>query len=590
MPRFTLPQKSCFIIESSIFTNHHSFFAFRAPPQRGHLSWHLPWHPLSWCGYMTVTVGRTSPIAGDSHRKRAARKQAAVLPANVALSAALAPPMIVAAPPPCRVVEAQPHHRPQPVHSTHPPRGCERLDVPCELFPQREPCISLACEVVEEMLALKRHEWIVRHVAAGRASPDTVLVALDPSALMPSLQMPTWPLLAPLPPPAGLHPATGAPTAEQAAALHAHAELALASPPDDDGDCDDVDDDDGIDDDDGAAPSQRRGQLPADHAMSCGCGCGGISAESLKRATAPRTRPPVSAYLPSSALASFLLPPSDDDEELLNAAIAEAEAMRPDDQMVLENGCGPARVRLLEKPHYASCTRESAALCYGAEGLATYGAGEFQLAEFESMRPMPVSWYKLGVAKWRKAHHRLGPKSQECPPDLCMAQRYEAWRGKRGAFMDMHTDMRPTYEGQAVASRGDVMGVSAGADMNFWYGASRGGAHIAKERHAVRLCHGETWIWVHADDMTHKHGVWFPRNAPCDGVRWAFMFRWSNGRKRLFEHTYPHRLVMTDAERERVAKRCADSAVRAARWASPPAPTHLMSKRLCVRGDSEGNM
>ena len=70
--------------------------------------------------------------------------------------------------------------------------------------------------------------------------------------------------------------------------------------------------------------------------------------------------------------------------------------------------------------------------------------------------------------------------------------------------MGMHTDMRPTRAGQIAASRGDVIGVSVGADMVFWYGKSVG-AKVAKERHGVLLHDGDTWVWKFEDDMNHKH-------------------------------------------------------------------------------------
>ena len=70
--------------------------------------------------------------------------------------------------------------------------------------------------------------------------------------------------------------------------------------------------------------------------------------------------------------------------------------------------------------------------------------------------------------------------------------------------MGMHTDMRPTRAGQIAASRGDVIGVSVGADMVFWYGESVG-AKVAKERHGVLLHDGDTWVWKYEDDMKHKH-------------------------------------------------------------------------------------
>ena len=70
--------------------------------------------------------------------------------------------------------------------------------------------------------------------------------------------------------------------------------------------------------------------------------------------------------------------------------------------------------------------------------------------------------------------------------------------------MGMHSDMRPTHQEQKVASLGDVIGVSAGSDMNFWFGTSVG-AKVAKERHAVLLRDGDTWVWKHKDDLNMFH-------------------------------------------------------------------------------------
>jgi hypothetical protein len=152
---------------------------------------------------------------------------------------------------------------------------------------------------------------------------------------------------------------------------------------------------------------------------------------------------------------------------------------------------------------------------------------------------------------------------------------------------------------------------------------------VAKDRYAVLLSDGDTWIWKHEDDLANKHasivncppqlpaalgllsrplflgrcpgcappksplphvrhGVWFPSRlrgeARSNGVRWAFMFRWSNGRKRSFDQTYPHRLQLTEAEKEQVAARQAAAAAKAARWSCPPEPTRPPSKRACKAG------
>ena len=193
--------------------------------------------------------------------------------------------------------------------------------------------------------------------------------------------------------------------------------------------------------------------------------------------------------------------------------------------------------------------------------------------------------------------------------------------------MGMHTDMRPTRAGQIAASRGDVIGVSVGADMLFWYGKSVG-AKVAKERHGVLLHDGDTWVWKHEDDMKHKHarpsrphpcnarrvpgprgfgrarprprpppltpfpppfarsrhGVWFPtikQGRKRDGVRYAFMFRWSNRRTRSFDVDYPHRLQMTDDEKAGVKERQAKAAASVSKRACPPKRTRVATERAC---------
>ena len=76
--------------------------------------------------------------------------------------------------------------------------------------------------------------------------------------------------------------------------------------------------------------------------------------------------------------------------------------------------------------------------------------------------------------------------------------------------------------------------------------------------------------------------MWFPsrkRGEARDGQRYAFMFRWSNGRKRSFDREYPHRLQMTEDEKVSVAQRQTASAANATRC--PPEPTRPTSKRAC---------
>ena len=88
------------------------------------------------------------------------------------------------------------------------------------------------------------------------------------------------------------------------------------------------------------------------------------------------------AYRPSPDLESVLLVRGNSDRSLLDAALAEANAAELDDQMVLELGCGPARVRLLDHPEYPSCVRYANALCTDGN-LATYGAGEYQACQID---------------------------------------------------------------------------------------------------------------------------------------------------------------------------------------------------------------
>lgn len=39
------------------------------------------------------------------------------------------------------------------------------------------------------------------------------------------------------------------------------------------------------------------------------------------------------------------------------------------------------------------------------------------------------------------------------------------------------------------------------------------GAEVAKERHAVLLRDGDTWVWKHEDDLKHKHARMVKRHA-----------------------------------------------------------------------------
>ena len=62
---------------------------------------------------------------------------------------------------------------------------------------------------------------------------------------------------------------------------------------------------------------------------------------------------------------------------------------------------GPARVHLLDT-EYPSARRFAAALCHGGHHLSTYGKGEFQDVEYESMRVMTAAEYGLLCAAPRR--------------------------------------------------------------------------------------------------------------------------------------------------------------------------------------------
>ena len=577
---------------------------------------------------------------------------------------------------PCRVIAPQPGPY-VPAYSSHPSQGQECLDVPFETYPPVPPCTSAATEAVEAELAALRRHWIHQHDALGHPVNEQNPVLVTEST-----------------------PLSAVVTGQEAAAVGMTGE-ALATDDDelDNGVCGggDIgygalgngDGDGGDDEDDDIGPPPllahterpaleqiRPGPLRRDHIVRCDCGCGGVSVKSLGRAAPPRTRPETSAYLPAPTLDSFLLPRSKGDRSLLNAALAEAKAATLDNQMVLKGGCGPERVPLLENPHYPSCERYSSALCSSGE-LATYGQGEYQVPEYESMRPMSDALYELGVAEWRRAWPWLSAESQRCPPDLCACQRYDAWRGPRGAHAHAHATHAHHAHGQQARSRSRPRprprsrsrshshsrsrprsrpGVPRGRRV---HGDAYGHANFMgragcrqlrrrdrsqqRERHALLVrrvggCRGgkgaarcapcrrrhvglATWRRHQAQVMSHcqtprraplpsesptasrlaygytpavsnstlfdlRHGVWFPkrkRGEARDGQRWAFMFRWSNGRTRSFDKAYPHRLQMTEEEKAGVVARKEAAAAEAKRWASPPESTHAMNKRARVQ-------
>ena len=84
------------------------------------------------------------------------------------------------------------------------------------------------------------------------------------------------------------------------------------------------------------APRDRRAPV----IIMCGCGCGGVSIESLRHARPPVTRPRSRAYRPDPDLTSFMRPPGAVRQERIDAVLAELKTQPFDDQMVLEKGCG----------------------------------------------------------------------------------------------------------------------------------------------------------------------------------------------------------------------------------------------------------
>jgi hypothetical protein len=313
----------------------------------------------------------------------------------------------------------------------------------------------------------------------------------------------------------------------------------------------------------------------------CPCGCGGVDGELLARALPPTTRHKSNFYRPRPELESFVILADAVDWRLLKLVMEEVATEPMDDQVVLENGHGPRTVHLLEMD-YPSCTRSASAACRHGR-LPCYGKGEYQMAEYESMRPMSIAKATLGYAWWRAAWHGLSKACQERPPDMCFVQRYEARRGERGAFMGYHTDSRETFEGQLVAqaSGSDVLGVSVGAEMQFWTREAYAGSAVAKEQHvATMLCDGEVWVWKSRDDHTHKHGVWFPLRCDRDGVRYAIIYRWSNGRQREFAREYPYRIILTEDERRWIEHKRAVKAACDEQWANTQASTHRATLRV----------
>jgi len=152
----------------------------------------------------------------------------------------------------------------------------------------------------------------------------------------------------------------------------------------------------------------RAGELPKDHVVRCGCGCGGTAFESVARAPPPRV-PLRQAAQPAGTLRSVMLAGTGAIAAALERASARVSAEQPDDQMVLEGGCGPGLVHLLET-EYPTCRRMQMSLCRDGQ-LGLYGA-EYQNFEHFAMRAMYPEVYELGVAAWRADWHNLPESAQ----------------------------------------------------------------------------------------------------------------------------------------------------------------------------------
>jgi hypothetical protein len=150
------------------------------------------------------------------------------------------------------------------------------------------------------------------------------------------------------------------------------------------------------------------GSLRPEHLVRCGCGCCGTSFESATRAAPPRVSSR-QAEQPVPALRSVMLAGTPAIAAALECATARVSAEQPDDQMVLEGGCGPRLVHLLET-EYATCRRMQMSLC--RDGLLGLYGAEYQNFEHFSMRSMYPEVYELGVAAWRASWHTLPESAQ----------------------------------------------------------------------------------------------------------------------------------------------------------------------------------
>ena len=212
-------------------------------------------------------------------------------------------------------------------------RGAQLLSVPLELL--ANPHAAL---VVEEQLAKERTRAMLYQAMLAGAAPAPTTSPSQATTLPPSarttVESPPSVVSPSAPPPSPPPPATS-PRAQSAVPLPpSPPPLSLSSPP-------------------STLPpplprsqSPRKGALPGDHIVHCDCDgvCGGVSDASRARATRPLRR--TASYRPIAGLEAHVLPPSAWPPQALEELKAAAQDLmrQPDDDIVLEGGCGPATV------------------------------------------------------------------------------------------------------------------------------------------------------------------------------------------------------------------------------------------------------
>ena len=212
-------------------------------------------------------------------------------------------------------------------------------------------------------------------------------------------------------------------------------------------------------------------------------------------------------------------------------------------------------------------------------------------------RHMTDIFYSAGVHAWREFYYDLSPASQSRPPDLFALQAFDV---ARGDFMAYHTDGLQVHENQQNAAlpgtdvrpnaptsrhrcvvptrcacRSQTISLNLFFDFNFWFRPYPDG----NPQRCIALVDGMTLLWKGAADQRHKHGVWRPTGAST-GVRMSAVWRWSQ-RSESFSTCYPHRIIMSAEEQERVHEMRAQTAARRMRWTHPAGSEHDTQTRAC---------